>query len=107
MQKTMESKIAVYDGVEMVRVGDSLFGVRGDRSVMMEWGLGSVKVLDKTKTVGGFIEKHMDFNLNGDMVRSRESVDAKEESEKMKAFLPKKLVDGWISENFMNIKHLD
>ncbi|NYZ75981.1 hypothetical protein H0N98_01895 [Candidatus Micrarchaeota archaeon] len=104
--KLAQKEMVVYDGVEMVRVGDSLFGKNGERSVMMEWGLGSIKVLDKTKGVGG-AEKHMNFNLNGDMVHSIERVDTKRESEKMKAFLPKKLVEGWISENFMNIKPLD
>jgi hypothetical protein len=101
--KFAEKDVAVYDGIEMVRVGDSLFGVKGNRTVMMEWGLGSIRVLDKTKSGA---EKHMDFNLNGDMVDSREKLDAKNESGKMKTFLPQKLVEGWISENFLNRKHL-
>jgi hypothetical protein len=99
-----EKEMAAYDGIEMVRVGDSLFGVKGNRTVMMEWGLGSIKVLDKMK---GGAEKHMDFNLKGDMVHSIGIVDLKRESEKMKAFLPQKLVEGWISENFMSIKPLE
>jgi hypothetical protein len=104
MQKTVEKNMVVYDGVEMVRVGDTLFGVKDNRTVMMEWGLGSIRVLDKTK---GGAEKHMDFNLKGDMVNSREKLDAENESRKMKAFLPQKLVEGWISENFMFRKHLE
>jgi len=104
--KLAQKEMAVYDGVEMVRVGDSLFGKNGERNVMMEWGLGSIKVFDKTKTARGSVEKRMDFNLDGDMVHSRERVDAKVESERMKAFLPQKLVEGWVSENFMSIKPL-
>ena len=106
-QKLVAGKTAEYDGLMMVRVGDSLFGSDGERTVMMEWGRGSISVLYKNKTPGGVAEKHMDFNLDGKMVNSKEKVDAAEESSKMKAFLPHKLVEGWISENFMNIKHLD